>query len=54
MDAQGFRYNDYTVSVVIQLYSHLNMMDKAWAFYKKFNFENNFVHSCIIKINAQH
>lgn len=54
MQLQGFKYNDFTISVIIQLYSALNMVKEANEINEKFKFESTFINSCLIKMNTQH
>ena len=41
MAAQGLRYNDKTILIIIKLFFHLNMVNEAWALYKPFKYKNN-------------
>jgi hypothetical protein len=52
MAAQGLRYNDKTILIIIKLFSHLNMVNEAWALYKPFKHKNNSICLEMIIINA--
>lgn len=54
MQEENFKYNDFTISVVIQLYSALNMVKEANEIHQKYKFESTFINSCLIKMNTHH
>lgn len=50
METKRYHYNEYTVSVIIQLYSYLGKQSEALALYKLYNYDSIFVNSCLIKM----
>jgi len=49
MNERGFKYNDFTISVTIQLFSHLNKLKDALDFYNSCKYESIYVNSCLVK-----
>jgi len=50
MESRGYHYNEYTVSVIIQLFSYLGKQQEALDLYKLYNYDSIFVNSCLIKM----
>jgi len=50
METKRYHYNEYTVSVIIQLYSYLGKQQEALQLYKLYNYDSIFVNSCLIKM----
>lgn len=54
MSAKNFEYNEFILCVTIELFSQLNKPEEAIQFYERFNFDSNYVNSCLIKMLEKH
>ena len=50
METMNYELNEKTVSVIIQLYTHLKMEKEAITLYTTYNYDNFFVSSSMIKM----